>query len=349
MIVSENKGCIKCGLCVSACPVVELEGLESFTGPRNIAVECARFGMETEHVRDSIMKCTTCWKCGQVCPSQILLPEIILAMRTSIFSEGKMLPGHRRITENIDRFRRAITPSEVLPLSPVRTKAEYLYFPGCISESRTKPIMEATVAILSKTKAEFGIPPHWSCCGAPLEKIGDSERMRILRDENLVFFEPFDRIVTSCPGCTTQLISNYGMEPMHTIEYLYEVVGVNRLSRTGSRPKVKVALHQPCHLNRTVGPHVIEEAAQILQSLQGVKLVEMEDPDRCCGGGGGVVAGNPEVAMSLAKAKVRDAREARADLIIAPCPFCVMNINRVGDIEATDFTVFLNSYLSKDG
>jgi fumarate reductase (CoM/CoB) subunit B len=346
MIMTQSAGCIKCGRCVSACPVVATEGLESFPGPRHLAVECARFGTETAQVRESIMKCTTCWRCGQVCPAKVPLPETILAMRRSIYSKEYLLPGHGRIADNIDRFRRAVVPKAMTARSPVRSSAEYLYFPGCISEERVQPIMDATMSVLGKTHADFGIPPKWSCCGAPLEKIGDGERLSMLRRENLAFFEPFDRIVTSCPGCTTHFIQNYGLEPLHTIEYLYEVVGVRRLALALARPKIKVALHQPCHLARTVGPHTIEYATQILQSLPGVKLVEMEEPDRCCGGGGGVVAGNPEVALSLAKAKVRAAVEAKADLIIAPCPFCVTNINRASGVEARDLTVFLDSYLT---
>ncbi|MEM0448500.1 MAG: heterodisulfide reductase-related iron-sulfur binding cluster [Methanomassiliicoccales archaeon] len=101
----------------------------------------------------------------------------------------------------------------------------------------------------------------------------------------------------------------------------------------------------PCHLKRTLGPHVMDYATEIVQNLPGVRLVEMEEPDRCCGGGGGVLAGHPEVSLTLAKAKVMSALEAKAEVLVAPCPFCVINIRRAGGLEVKDFVPFLNEHL----
>jgi len=336
--------CIKCDSCQKACPVVTIEGLSSFSGPRAIAVDASRFPDDVDALRDNIYKCTACFRCGDVCPVRLPLTAQIMSMRRSIFAKDKALGGHASILANIDRYRRSIEPRPKIPATKP-SDAKLLYFPGCIAENRLPLIFESTVSLLNKGKAAFRIPERWSCCGAPLEKVGDSERVRLLREENLRFFDGFERLVTSCPGCTTHFIQEYHLEPLHTIELLYEVVGVRKLPAMPARRKVKVALHQPCHLSRTVGQHVVDYAAEILQRLPGVKLVEMEDADRCCGGGGGVVAGHPDVALALAKAKVESAKRAKADIIVAPCPFCVLNLSRAGGIEVLDFTNFLDGHL----
>ncbi len=67
------------------------------------------------------------------------------------------------------------------------------------------PFMPGTMG-----KAAFRVPERWSCCGAPLEKVGDAERLRMVREENLRFFDGFERLVTSCPGCYMQL--TYGIK-----------------------------------------------------------------------------------------------------------------------------------------
>ena len=54
--------CIKCGGCERACPVVTIEGLQAFSGPRSLAVDGPRFSNEVEALREHLMKCTTCWK-----------------------------------------------------------------------------------------------------------------------------------------------------------------------------------------------------------------------------------------------------------------------------------------------
>jgi fumarate reductase (CoM/CoB) subunit B len=339
----ENR-CIKCDSCQKACPVVTIEGLSSFSGPRAIAVDASRFPEDADALRDNIYKCTACFRCGDVCPVRLPLTANIMSMRRSIFAKDKTLGGHASILANIDRYRRSIEPRPKIPATKP-SDAKLLYFPGCIAENRLPAIFEGTVSLLTKGKAAFRIPERWSCCGAPLEKVGDAERVRLLREENLRFFDGFERLVTSCPGCTTHFIQEYRLEPLHTIELLYEVVGVRKLPALPARRKVKVALHQPCHLSRTVGQHVVDYAAEILQRLPGVKLVEMEEADRCCGGGGGVVAGHPEVALALAKAKVESAKRAKADIVVAPCPFCVLNLSRAGGIEVMDFTTFLDGHL----
>ncbi|HUL40043.1 MAG TPA: heterodisulfide reductase-related iron-sulfur binding cluster [Methanomassiliicoccales archaeon] len=336
--------CIKCESCQRACPVVTIEGLSAFSGPRGLAVDGARFAEDADALRDNLYKCTACYRCGDVCPARLPLPEQILALRRSIFAKDESLGGHARILANIDQHRRSVEPTPKPPIIKP-SDAKLLYFPGCIAENRLPAIYEGTVSLLNKSRTAYRVPEKWSCCGAPLEKVGDAERMRLVREENLRHFDGFERLVTSCPGCTTHFIQDYHLEPLHTIELLYEVVGVRKLPALPARRKVKVALHQPCHLNRTVGPHVMDYAAEILQRLPGVKLVEMEEADRCCGGGGGVVAGHPDVALALAKAKVESAARAKADLIVAPCPFCVMNISRAGGLEAVDFTSFLDSHL----
>lgn len=325
--------------------MVAIQGLTSFSGPRAVAIDAVRFGPELERVRDQVMRCTTCWRCGDVCPARIPLPERILQVRREIFRQELALGGHSRIIQNIDRHRRAVEPFAKRPSYPQATEGKVLYFPGCIAEDRLPDIFEANVSLLQKAKAPFRLPGKWSCCGAPLEKLGDWDRARMLREENLRAFDKYETLVTSCPGCTTHFVQGYSLQPLHAIEYLYEAVGPRKLSFEAPKRKLRVALHQPCHLNRTIGPHAIDYAAELLQRVPGIRLVEMEDPDRCCGGGGGVVAGYPEVALALAKAKVRSALEARADLLLAPCPFCVTNLRRASGIEVADFTVFLNAQM----
>jgi len=343
MIDLSLNGCIKCGACQLACPVSTLEGLGKFSGPRRLAVESVRFSAELGNVRDDVMKCTTCFRCGEVCPAEIPLPERILEVRRRIFQKDLALSGHRKIMDCIDVFGRSVEPKEKRAPFP-SGKGEALYFPGCIAELRLFDIPEATLALLGRG-GSVSVPQGWVCCGAPLEKLGDWDRVKSLRERNLAAFDKFDTLITSCPGCATHFVQNYSLSPLHTIEYLFEG---KRLPRTAFRAnKVKVALHHPCHLSRTIGPHIMDYAAELLQRIPGVRLVEMSEPERCCGGGGGVVAGHPDVAIRLAREKVRSAKEAKADILVAPCPFCVTNLRRAGGIETQDLVVFLERSLVK--
>ena len=341
----ETSGCIKCGACINECPVIATEGVQRFSGPRNLGVDAPRFLPDIGATADNIMMCTTCWRCEEVCPANLPIPEAVLHVRRQIFSAPTMLYGHRRIAENIDRYGRSVEPKNTHDQESLRGKGNVMYFPGCISKERITSIYESSVGVLDKVGTDLWIPEGWVCCGAPLEKTGDWDRLRMLREENLTRFEGRGEIVTSCPGCTSHLIAHYNLEPLHTIEFLYENVGISRLRFKPNERTIRVALHHPCHLARTIGPHVIDYAYSMLHEMPGVKVVEMEDPGACCGGGGGVVAGYPDIALNLATEKMRKAREVGAELLLAPCPFCVLNLGRLDFPEIMEFISFVNERL----
>jgi len=64
-------------------------------------------------------------------------------------------------------------------------------------------------------------------------------------------------------------------------------------------------------------------------SMPGLKFVEMErnrNEQRCCGAGGGVKAGLPDLALAIAKDRMNDARATGAQVLISTCPFCRRNL-----------------------
>jgi len=74
---------------------------------------------------------------------------------------------------------------------------------------------------------------------------------------------------------------------------------------------------------------VFEEPRKVIKSMPGIKLVEMKrnrKEQRCCGAGGGVKAGIPDLALGVAKGRINDAKETGAEALISTCPFCRRNL-----------------------
>jgi len=341
--MQEADACIKCGSCLRACPITAIAGERAYPGPRAIAVDAPRFSSNLEWLRDPLQLCTTCSKCLEACPSRLDLPQSIIRMRGELYRPGDLRDGHARLVRNIDMHRRAVEPIDPRVGWKARKKGSVLYFPGCIEGERLSTACRDTLRLLDKEGGNPFVPPSWACCGSPLEKIGDMARLKKMIEANRPLMEGRDSVVTSCPGCTVQLSKNYGIQPLHTIEFLYESVGLKRMKWKAPPGHLRVALHHPCHLVRSVGAHVMDYAHEILSSIPGVTVVEMEEEDACCGGGGGVASSRPSLASSLASLKMRRAREAGASLVLAPCPFCVVNLKKVG--EAEEFVSFLSAHL----
>ena len=329
-------GCLKCGACLRSCPVLALEGRDAFPGPRRLAVEAPRFGGGLASLQSPLSMCTTCGRCEEVCPSRLPLPRALVRVR-ALASEGSTRPeGQMRMLKNVSATGRTVVPSRP---TEVPTSGDLLFFPGCIAEGRLPEAVSASLRLLRATGSRPYVPSGWACCGAPLEKIGANEHLEMVEGRNRMLLGQ-EQVVTSCPGCTVQLHA-LGIDAWHIIEHLHRVGGVPHERYDQQAPPVKVALHRPCHLARTVGPHTMDMARELLEAVPGVRVVEYEGENDCCGGGGGVASSRPDLAEVMARRKVRSALRAGAEILLAPCPFCVVNLRRVGGIRAEDLTTFL--------
>ena len=332
-------GCIKCGACVRVCPVLVQEGKEIFPGPRRLAVEGPRFNQELLALRLPLELCTTCGRCSSLCPSSLPLPEAMVRVRSLLSTPVDRPEGHARMQANIDESLRTV-PSP-LPSPPVPSAGNLMFFPGCIGDGRTPDSITASLALLRAVGDSPFVPPGWACCGSPLEKIGDTRRWEMVRAHNEKLFRGIDTMVTSCPGCTVQLRKGYGKDAWHIIEHLHASGRTSAKIFDPRLPKVKVALHQPCHLARSVGPHTMDMARDLLALVPGVELVDTGTEADCCGGGGGLASAHPDVAARMARRRVEKALGEGAEVLVAPCPFCVLNLGKFGLMRVQDFTAFL--------
>jgi glycolate oxidase len=109
---------------------------------------------------------------------------------------------------------------------------------------------------------------------------------------------------------------------------------LNRLAEEGKitfekRIEKIVTYHDPCDLGRAL--KIFEEPRDLLKRIPGLQLVEMSRNRlraRCCGGGGGVQAFDPDMAVEMGAQRVRDALEVDADIIVSGCAACKDNLKK---------------------
>jgi glycolate oxidase len=97
----------------------------------------------------------------------------------------------------------------------------------------------------------------------------------------------------------------------------------------GKPVNARVTYHDPCDLGRHLG--ITEEPRQLLRTLPGLDLVEMprnRDQARCCGGGGGIGATDPDLGVAMAVARVKDAEAVGAEVLVSACAACKKNLSR---------------------
>ena len=307
-----------------------------------------------ERFVQGLYECSTCGQCHYVCPSYIDTVELWEGIRKSIVSAGYgPLENHLALTSSVKAYdnpwlqprsvrdkwaKRAKKQKQIekVPKNLAKEKAEVLYFVGCTAsfDVNIKQVAVNTVKLLNALDVDFGmLGVKEKCCGSVLLRVGDPEYERLAR-ENIETFNNLGikTLVTSCSGCYKTISQDYPKVGEMNFEILHMVQFIDRLIQEGKvqfkhEVPMKVTYHDPCHLGRASG--IYEAPRRILKSVPGIEFVEIErhhENSRCCGAGGGLKAGFPEVQQQMSQARVRDAVATGATDFVTACPFCYQGL-----------------------
>ena len=234
-----------------------------------------------------------------------------------------------------------------------------LLFPGCMVTYVYPGIGHAAVEVLERAGAEVVTPPDAACCGVPLEAHGDlagAAALARLQLDQLESLE-FDALVAACPTCASSFVHRYPRllagEPRYAARAQalaarsHDVTGylVDELhvSPPAGRLEATVTYHDPCHLARGLG--VTRQPRELLTGIPGVRLSEMREPSRCCGGAGSFSLTHQELSLAIGVRKAADIVATGAEVVATSCPGCRMQLADVlcqaGDSRPVVHTVEL--------
>lgn len=348
------RSCIDCYSCLSACPVLKVN--DEFSGPYFMRY-LSKFAMDPrdcsdrakEGFEEGLYCCTSCSKCVEVCPKEINTYGGAIEKLREIACQESIgpLPAHRSVKELIEKTGRSVEPMKEGPMragfmettmekqklqklegekqDTEDEKEKIAFFTGCLVDYRLPEIGVSLLNVLNKHEVEVEVPPGQVCCGSPMIRTGQTDVLKELTRKNARALEGYDTIVTVCAGCGATLKKDYpeygvNLNVLDISEYLQD-----KLNTKDMKPvNMRVTYHDPCHLVR--GQGIREEPRNILKKIKGLEFVEMEIPDQCCGAGGGVRSGKPEIAESLGCEKAKMIEKLDVDAVITICPFCENNI-----------------------
>jgi len=334
--------CVQCGTCRSVCPVFNVVGWESAnTRGRMLIIKSLLEGRPpSEDVLPSLASCTTCGICAAKCPAGVNPPEVVEAARAQLVKCGITTEVQEKLRTSVitsgNSFGEAKDRTHWLSdteCSQLPEKSDYVYFVGCFDSYRYPEFAEKTFKVLQR----FGVTllPDEQCCVSLLLRTGFGEDAEKVMKRNLEQIRKVGAhtIITSCAGCYTTLKNNYP-EELHVIslpEFLAEHLDELKLKKLD----LTVTYHDPCHLGRH--NKIYEAPRKVIQAICTLKeMKNIKENSRCCGGGGGVRIGYPDISLELARNRLEDVPEG-VDYIVTSCPLCVRNLRDAGgDIEVID-------------
>jgi heterodisulfide reductase subunit D len=385
--------CTRCGECTSTCPTGgEAQDVELVT-PRGKILRLREFykgqyGLKARLLgprypsEDALKElsrrsyeCTICGQCKTVCPAHLDTIEMWENMREFLVSNGLgPMPEHDQIIKSIEnygnpwmqprtqrsRWARKLE-KDIKVKDALKERCEVLFFVGCTAayDPNIRNMALDTATVLSRSGVDFGtLGNDEGCCGSTLLRTGLLEQARDMAEGNIAEFEKAapSLIVTSCAGCYKTLRQDYAKVGRLPAKVTHITTFVDELLRSGrlvpkKRVDATVAFHDPCHLGR----HnlLYDEPRRILESIPGLKLVEMErsrEDARCCGAGGGVKTAFPDLAAKISAMRVEDAERTGADTLATSCPFCYQSLksaieSKGSGIKMTDLMELLATSL----
>lgn len=213
-------------------------------------------------------------------------------------------------------------------------------FAGCLHDFVYPEQLQAAVTLLADFKVDVDFPMAQSCCGLPLETLGETKAARDVARQNVMALNPecYDVILALCASCAAHLKNRVprileGVTPwarraqglaervMPLSAFLYDVLQMN--SADLKPGKVKTTYHAPCHLCRGLG---IKEAPRLLIQRAGFKFVRAEEEETCCGFGGTYSTQFPQVSSQILSQKLDDIKKTGAQFLVTECPGCILQL-----------------------
>ena len=355
------EGCTNCGRCQDACPAHLTEkplsprrmtqNLKQHLwreGPKLLALPPDKRSsdpvMETTVGDEELWACTTCMACEEACPvyveqirRNVELRRYLVLVETKFTSDIRLAFKNMQQNSNpwgLPRNTRTEWTKDLgIKKYAEETDPEILFWVGCAGsfDARNQKVATTLVKILQACGIRFGIlGTEEGCCGDSARRMGNEYLFSTLAEGNIETMKGCNvkKILTMCPHCFHTLKHEYPQfggefEVLHYTQFLGDLLSQGRLKLTQPIEQV-ITYHDSCYLGR--GNELYELPRRIIQSIPGLKLVEMErnrGTSFCCGAGGGRMWMEEKIGTRINQMRTDHAIQTKANLVGTACPYCL--------------------------
>ena len=208
---------------------------------------------------------------------------------------------------------------------------------GCVMPLVYGRVNEATASVLARNGCEV-VVPNQGCCGALSTHIGERESGRALARRNIDAFldAGVEAVVVNSAGCGSTMKEYPELlkdDPAYRakaerfaamVQDVHEFLDALPLDPPTGETPARVTYQDSCHLAHAQG--VVDAPRRLLNAIPGVKLVEMERSDMCCGAAGVYNVTHRAMSDQLLDNKMGHAAATGADVIATANPGCMLQL-----------------------
>ena len=197
-------------------------------------------------------------------------------------------------------------------------------FITCFNDTLFPDTGRAVVELLERLGHEVAFPEEQTCCGQMHFNTGYADDGLALARRFERVFDPYEAVVSpsaSCVGMVRDHCPAVADRVFELTEFLVDRLGVVDVGATFPH---RVTLHPTCHSLRLL--KLGDRPRRLLEAVQGLELVDLEEPQECCGFGGTFAVKNADTSMAMLSDKLRRILDTRAEVCTAADNSCLMHI-----------------------
>ena len=234
---------------------------------------------------------------------------------------------------------------------------------GCVMTMMHPETLRAAVRVLAHNGYEVHVPSDQGCCGSLNLHGGEretAESMVARNAESLLSPDP-DAVVTVSAGCGSTMKEYGELVPQvpgaeqlaHKTRDIHELLMEGDVKPPSASMPVRVTYQDPCHLLST--QRIADPPRQLLRLIDGVDLIDLPEPNICCGSAGTYSIQQREMSERIGNRKARNIISTRANVIATANPGCASQITtaleRLGkpDIDVRYVVDLLDAAYRKGG
>jgi L-lactate dehydrogenase complex protein LldE len=211
-------------------------------------------------------------------------------------------------------------------------------FVTCLVDLHRPSVGFAAIKLLQAAGCTVEVPRNQTCCGQPAYNSGDRATTREIAAGILTAFAAYDYVVVpsgSCGGMLSRHLPHLfdddpnlrakaeglAAKTFELTAFLYDVMNV---TLSPAALDIRATYHDSCAGLRELG--VKAQPRALLETVPGLSLTEMAEPELCCGFGGTFCVKYPEISTRMVSDKTADIEAAQADLLLAGDLGCLLNM-----------------------
>ena len=227
--------------------------------------------------------------------------------------------------------------SAVTDVEPAKMGPRVGLLVTCLVDLMRPSVGFAAVKLLEDAGCTVDVPLQ-TCCGQPAFNSGDRKDAIEIAQKMIEAFEPYDYVVAPSGSCSGMVAKHYP-ELFHgdpnlsaranalagktheLVSFLTDVLGVTNVNAAYDGT---VTYHDSCSGLREMG--VKSQPRNLLGTVDGLVLKEMNENETCCGFGGTFSIKYGEISDSIVTKKVENVEQAGVHTLLAGDLGCLMNM-----------------------